>query len=59
MTRRVGALFGIAILVALVLVLIWNVYRHRELMHEPDESAVVRLDGRGARAVVIFAPPFC
>lgn len=56
MGRRIGALFAIAILVAVVLVLVWNVYRHHESMHDADEPAVVRLDGRGARSVVIFAP---
>ncbi len=58
MGRRVGALFGIAILIALVLVLVWNVYRHHELMREPDDSAVVRLDGRAPASVVIFASAF-
>lgn len=59
MTRRLSALLAIAILIVLVLVLVWNVYQHHELTHEPVESAVVRLDGDAARAVVIIAPPFC
>ena len=59
MTRRVGALFGMAMLLALVLILVWNVHRHHELMHEPDEPGIVRLDGGASSAVVNFAPRFC
>ncbi len=59
MARRIGALFGMAMLLALVLVLIWDVHRHHELMHEPDEPGVVRLDGGTPSSVVNFAPRFC
>ncbi len=59
MTRRAGALAGIAILVALVLMLVWNVYRQHKLMHVPDESGIVRVDGATARAVIIPASAFC
>ncbi len=59
MARRVGALVAMAMLLALVLVLVWNVHRHHELMHEPDEPGIVRLDRGTASSVVNFAPRFC
>jgi len=48
MARRVGALLGIVILLALVLVLVWDVYRHHEMSREIEEPAVVSLDVRAA-----------
>ncbi len=57
MARRVGALLAIAILVALVLVLVSNVYRHHEQMHETDET-VVQMDDGIPVSVVIFAGSF-
>lgn len=48
MARRVGALLGIVILLALILVLMWDVYRHHNPDSEIDEPAVVSLDARAA-----------
>ncbi len=44
MARRIGALFCMAVLLLLVHVLVFEVYRHHEEQNETDEPAVVRLD---------------
>ena len=45
MARRVSALFGIIAIVGLVLVIVWNVYRHHEGTRMRDEPALVALEG--------------
>jgi len=46
--RRVTALFGIAVLLGLVLLLVWEVYAHHRTRGEVDEPVVVALDVRVA-----------
>jgi len=43
MGRRLTALLGIAIVIALMLTLMWRVYVHRESGGSPDAPAIVRL----------------
>lgn len=45
MARRVSALVGIVVIIGLVLLLMWDVYRHHEGMHLRDEPAIVSLGG--------------
>jgi len=46
--RRIGALLGIVVLLALVLMLIYDVYRHHEAGREMEEPAIVSLDVHAA-----------
>jgi hypothetical protein len=48
MARRVAALLCIAALFALVLLLVWEVYRHHETGREIEEPAMVAMDARAA-----------
>ena len=46
MGRRLAALFTMALLFGLVLVLLWNVYVHHESGADVEEPAMVALDVR-------------
>ena len=48
MARRVGALLGIAVLLGLMLVLMWEVYRHHQAGNEIEETTVVSVDAHAA-----------
>ena len=48
MARRVGALLAIALMLGLVLLLIYDVYRHHEAGRDLEEPAVVTLGARAA-----------
>lgn len=48
MARRVSALIGMAVLVALLTILIWRVYLHHQRGTHADEPAVVSLTLRAA-----------
>jgi hypothetical protein len=48
MARRVTALFAMAALVGLLVILVWRVYLHHERGVSPDEPAVVALQTRAA-----------
>lgn len=47
MARRLGAILGIAIMLSLVALLIWEVYQHHQAGRELEEPAIVALDARG------------
>jgi len=46
MGRRLAALFTMALLLGLVLVLLWNVYLHHQNGVPVEEPAMVALDAR-------------
>jgi nitrate reductase gamma subunit len=46
MARRLGAIFGIAVMLGLVSLLIFEVYQHHQAGRELEEPAVVALDAR-------------
>ena len=48
MARRLGALLGIAIVLGLVVLLVWEVYQHHQAGRELEEPAVVAMDARAA-----------
>ena len=48
MGRRLAALFTMALLLGLVLVLLWNVYVHHQSGADVEEPAMVALDARAA-----------
>ena len=48
MGRRLAALFTMALLFGLVLVLLWNVYVHHQSGADVEEPTMVALDARAA-----------
>ena len=53
--RRIAALAGIVIVIALALSLLWRVYLHHQQAdpYDRDEPVTVELDDRGAASVKI------